>query len=127
MRTVLLLPVVLLWLAASPLLAADLRQASGQVEQVRLLGTSALGADDILLLVLGDGRRFHLPGRERLSAGRGVEVALGYLPASEPDAIPVACWVRVTAVPIERDGRTRLERAERPFEVYRNTSPDHEC
>lgn len=115
------------WLAVFSALAAEMRRAQGRVEQVQLLRTSDLGGEDILLMSLRDGRNFHLPGQRRLPAGSGVEVALGYLPADRPDAIPIACWVRVTAIPIERDGRERLQRAERPFEIYRNTNPEHDC
>lgn len=115
------------WFPAASAPAAEVRQAQGRVEQVQLLRTSELGSEDILLLSLRGGRRFHLPGQRRLPAGSGVDVELRYLPASEPDAIPVACRIRVTAIPIEREGRTQLKRAERPFEIYRNTSPDHDC
>ncbi|NBB92504.1 MAG: hypothetical protein GVY32_04955 [Gammaproteobacteria bacterium] len=113
---------------ASPVVsAAEPGQAQGRIDRVQLLRVSEHGGEDILLLSLRDGRSFRLPGQRRLAAGPGVEVSLRYLPAGEAGEIPVACRIRVTAVPIERDGRTRLKRADRPFVVYRNSRSEHDC
>lgn len=100
---------------------------TGRVASVQLLDVSALGQDSILLLHLAGGRSFQLPGEQRLSAGTGVEVEVRYLPADQASELPVACRIRVLAIPVEREGGEVLQSAERAFEVYRNREMESEC
>lgn len=121
--------VVLIWMLAAGLSAmasAQVRDAEGVVDQVQLLDASAVAEAEASFLVLSltDERHFVLPGTTQLAATEGLEVAIDYLEAEADDdgALPEACRVQVLAVPIQIEGEETMQRASRPFEIYRNPS-----
>ncbi len=107
-------------MAATPQ-AAEPSRTDGLVAEVQLVDATPLGADAMLLLLLDDGRPFLVPDQRNLAVSSGMEVSVTYLPAAEGE-VPVACQVKVIAVPVIIAGEERLQTAQRPFSVYRNRS-----
>ncbi|QOC23325.1 hypothetical protein IC757_04030 [Wenzhouxiangella sp. AB-CW3] len=122
--------IALIWvlIASMGTAVAQTGETEGVVEQVQLFDASAMTDETFLVLSLTDERHFELPGASQLPAGSGVEVVIDYLePATDDDsAMPQACRVRVLAVPIMVEGEEVMQRARRPFEIYRNPEPDCE-
>ncbi|GEM_PF-1582642 len=112
----------LLLLALSACILADAEEerdwTRGIVEQVQLVVVEGLEDSEFLILELEDGGSFQIPGARQLSAGAGVKVEVESLPVVSPGELPVACRVRVLAVPLEIDGEEVLQEAANPFEVY---------
>ncbi len=98
---------------------------TGRVAEVQLIDITGLDDDGLLILTLEEGQGFLIPGQRNLPASSGVEVQVDYFSGDDPEDLPVACRVQVTAVPVEIDGEEVLQPANRPFEVYRN--PDARC
>lgn len=120
------------WILAALLLvvtgasiAAEPRATEGVVAQIQLVDVSALADETFLILSLDDERHFLLPETTQLPAAPGVLVAIDYLPAAGEGDLPEACRIKVLGLPITIDGEEVLQRASRPFEVYRN--PRAEC
>lgn len=118
---------LLLSLMLSMTAALGQESVVGEVESVQLVDASQLGGGDQLVLVLQEGQGFRLPGQRSLAVGAGVRVSVTYRSSVEGGEMPEACSVRVLAVPIEHEGETVMQEAERPFEVYRNESAESEC
>ena len=104
---------------------ADLRTATGEVDNVQLVDASSLGGETFLIVNFTDGRSFQLPDERQIAAGQGVRLEIHYLAPDEPDLLPEACSVTVLAIPITVDGEEVLREAARPFEVFSN--PRTEC
>ncbi len=97
--------------------AEDTRTTRGQVEQVQRVQVEGFESE-FLILELDDGSAFQLPDADAISAGQGVKVEVEALPVTSPGELPVACRVRVLAVPLEREGEDYMQEAANPFEVY---------
>lgn len=108
---------------SSPALA-QLSELEGVVEQVQLLDASAVADETFLILSLAGEHHFLLPEASQLPAAPGVLVAVEYLAPDADGDLPEACRVRVLGMPIHRDGEEVLQRASRPFEIYRNPRAD---
>ncbi len=104
---------------------ADLRTATGEVDNVQLVDASSLGGETFLIVNFSDGRSFELPDERQIAAGQGVRLEIRYLAADEPDLLPEACSATVLAIPLTVDGETVMREAARPFEVFSN--PRTEC
>jgi hypothetical protein len=111
----------MLALVLTPLALGEIRHAEGVVDQVQLLDASAVADESFLILSLVDEHHFLLPEATQLPASPGVLVAVDYLPPEAEGDLPQACRVRVLGMPISIDGEEVLQRASRPFEVYRNS------
>ncbi len=93
---------------------------TGRVAEVQLIEISGFDDSGLLILALEEGQGFLIPGQRNLPASGGVEVRVDYFSGDDPEDLPVACRVQVTAVPVEIDGEEILQPASRPFEIYRN-------
>jgi hypothetical protein len=105
--------------------SAQLREIEGVVDRVQRLDASAVADESFLILSLVGERHFLLPEESHLPAAPGVLVAVDYLQPEQDGDLPQACRVQVLGMPITVDGEEVLQRASRPFEVYRN--PRAEC
>lgn len=103
--------------------AAESVEIEGLVAEVQLIDVTELNEERLLILSIQDGPSLLLPGATQLAAGRGVQVAVRHLPAPE-GSLPIACDVRVLALPIAVDGEEVMQPARRPFEVYRNSQAE---
>ena len=105
--------------------SAELAKRQGLIDEVKLIDIASLEGDSLLIMTLEDGGGFLIPGRRNLAAGPGMQVAVDYLPGDEDGDLPMACRIRVLAVPLTVEGEEILQPASRPFKVYRN--PDGRC
>lgn len=117
--------IVLSWmlvLGLSTAASAQLRNVEGVVLQVQRVDASAVAEETFLILSLVDEHHFLLPEESHLPAAAGVLVAIDYLEPEQGGDLPRACRVRVLGMPITVDGEEVLQRASRPFEIYRSAA-----